>query len=285
VSVQHELFAGVATTLSYFHTAWYNFRVTDNLLITPADHDPYCLTLPVDSRLPDGGGNQLCGLYNITPTKFSSSSNLVVPDSNFGRQTEKYNGVDLTVSARLRRGATLGGGLSSGRTATANCSVIDSPSGVGSGTNPNQPLAFCAVTPPFQPRVKLNGVYPLPWDMQISGLFQSNPGIPITASYVATNAQVQPSLGRALSGGASTVTITNIFQPQTMFEHRINQLDMRLTKNVKVGRARVQGQLDVYNVLNASAILGINTRYGPAWLTPTEILGARLVKVGAQLTF
>jgi hypothetical protein len=121
--------------------------------------------------------------------------------------------------------------------------------------------------------------------MQISGLFQSNPGIPITASYVATNAQVQQSLGRPLSGNASTVTITNIFQPQTMFEHRINQLDMRLTKNVKVGRARVQGQLDVYNVLNTSAILGINTRYGPAWLTPTEILGARLLKVGAQLTF
>ena len=136
-----------------------------------------------------------------------------------------------------------------------------------------------------QTQFKLNGVYPLPWDFHISAVFQNLPGIPVNTSYVATNAQVQQSLGRPLSGNASTVTITNIFQPQTMFEHRINQLDMRLTKNVKVGRARVQGQLDVYNVLNTSAILGINTRYGPAWLTPTEILGARLLKVGAQLTF
>jgi hypothetical protein len=29
----------------------------------------------------------------------------------------------------------------------------------------------------------------------------------------------------------------------------------------------------------------VNARYGPAWLTPTEILGARLLKVGAQVTF
>ena len=49
----------------------------------------------------------------------------------------------------------------------------------------------------------------------MSALFQSNPGVAITASYVATNAQVQPSLLRPLSGSASTVTIANIFQPQT----------------------------------------------------------------------
>ena len=187
------------------------------------------------------------------------------------------------MSARLPRGASLSGGLSTGRTATSNC-VIDSPS-ESAPDHSNQPLASARSMPPFQPRFKLNGVYPLPWDMQVSAVFQSNPGVPITASYVATNAQVQPTLGRPLSGSASTVTITNIFQPQTMFEGRINQLDARLTKNVSVGRSRIQAQLDLYNVLNASPILGINTRYGTAWLTPTEILGARLLKVGAQLSF
>jgi hypothetical protein len=275
VSLQQELVPGVAATLAYFHTAWSNFRVTDNVLVGPTDYDPYCIQLPADSRLPGGGGNQLCGLYNITPTKFNAVSNLVVPDSNFGKQTEIYNGVDFTVSARLPRRASLGGGISAGRTATSNCAIVDSP----------QQALFCSVTPPFQPRVKLNGVYPLPWDMQVSGVFQSNPGTPISASYVATNAQVQPSLNRPLSGSASTVTITNIFQPQTEFEGRINQLDARLTKNITVGRSRIQAQFDLYNVFNASPILGINTRYGQAWLTPTEILGARLFKIGAQFSF
>ena len=265
----------MATTLAYFRTTWNNFRVTDNLLVTPSDYDPYCITVPPDARLPGGGGNQLCGLYNITPTKFSSVSNLVVPVSNFGKQTEIYNGMDLTVNARLPRSASLSGGLNTGRTATSNCAIVDSP----------QQASFCDVNPPFQPRFKLNGVYPLPWDMQVSALFQSNPGVAITASYVATNAQVQPSLLRPLSGSASTVTIANIFQPQTEFEGRINQLDARLMKTFKMGHSRIQGQFDLYNVLNASPILGINTRYGPAWLTPTEILGARLFKIGAQVSF
>ena len=52
-----------------------------------------------------------------------------------------------------------------------------------------------------------------------------------------------------------------------------------------ITEAVIGAAFEVYNVLNGSPILGINTRYGPAWLTPTEILGARLFKVGAQFTF
>jgi hypothetical protein len=43
--------------------------------------------------------------------------------------------------------------------------------------------------------------------------------------------------------------------------------------------------MDVYNALNASPLLSINTRYGPSWLTPTEILAGRQFKFGAQLNF
>ena len=43
----------------------------------------------------------------------------------------------------------------------------------------------------------------------MSGVWQTLPGIPISASYVATNAEVQPSLGRPLSGNATTVTLNN----------------------------------------------------------------------------
>ena len=134
-------------------------------------------------------------------------------------------------------------------------------------------------------QVKFNGSYPLPWDFQVSGVFQSIPGIPISASYVATNAQVQPTLGRPLSGNAATVTINNIIEPQTMFEGRINQLDLRLTRTFRFGRNRLRGNFDLYNVLNANSILGINTRYGPSWQQPTSVLDARLIKLSAQLSF
>jgi hypothetical protein len=42
---------------------------------------------------------------------------------------------------------------------------------------------------------------------------------------------------------------------------------------------------DIYNVLNASSVLAINTRYGPAWLSPQQILDARSFRFGVQMNF
>jgi hypothetical protein len=37
-------------TLGYFRTWWGNFQVTDNLLVTPSDYNPYCKASPMDPR-------------------------------------------------------------------------------------------------------------------------------------------------------------------------------------------------------------------------------------------
>jgi hypothetical protein len=42
---------------------------------------------------------------------------------------------------------------------------------------------------------------------------------------------------------------------------------------------------DVYNAMNASPVISVNTTYGPNWLKPTQILVGRFVKLGAQLDF
>jgi hypothetical protein len=41
----------------------------------------------------------------------------------------------------------------------------------------------------------------------------------------------------------------------------------------------------LYNALNASPVLLLNTTYGPNWEQPTQILPGRLFKFGAQVTF
>ena len=76
-----------------------------------------------------------------------------------------------------------------------------------------------------------------------------------------------------------------LIEPYTKYENRINQLDIRVARTFHFGKARLQGLLDVYNILNGSAILAINTTYGAAWLRPQEILGARLFKFGVQMDF
>ena len=147
--------------------------------------------------------------------------------------------------------------------------------------------AYCRQTLPWsgQTQLKLFGAFPLPWGMQASGTFQNLSGIPIQAAYAASNAVIFPSLGRNLSAGATSNVTVNLIEPFTMFEDRLNQVDARLAKMFRVGRYRIQGMLDVYNVLNANTILVINQTYGPAWLRPQQILDGRLFKIGGQFDF
>jgi hypothetical protein len=107
---------------------------------------------------------------------------------------------------------------------------------------------------------------------------------------VASNAQIKPSLGRNLGQCGTSATCNgsatiDLIVPNTLFEDRITQLDVRLTRTFALGKMRVLGIFDAFNALNASPILSENTRYGGSWLQPTEILAGRTIKFGAQLSF
>jgi hypothetical protein len=282
-SVQHELWRGLSLNVGYFRTWYGNFTATDNLAVTPADYDDYCIAMPTHPRLPGGGGGQMCGLYDLRPAQFGLVDNLVTQSSHYGKETEVYNGFDVTMSARFGAEGVLTGGLSTGRTVTDSCdSLVDSPD-----------KRFCRVINPFkgQTQLKVSGAYPLPWDFQVSATYQNLPGLPIQASHVVSNALIAPSLGRnvgACRGNPScnaNVTIDQLIAPNTLFEGRIQQVDLRFSRRFRFGRASVDGTFDAFNALNASPILAMTTRFGQAWLSPTQILAGRTLKVGGRVTF
>ncbi len=287
--VQQQLVSRVSLNAGYFRRWYGNLRVTDNLNIAPTDYSPYAVVAPVDPRLPGGGGYSVSGLYD--PNFLAATNNIITLASNYGTATEVYNGVDLTVNARLPQGIVLSGGPSIGRTETNYCFTIDSPQGTGlppsQGGTSAAGLLYCDVKPPFQPNVKVLGVYPLPWwGVQFAATFQSLPGPQITASRTYTNAEIRPSLGRNLATGAAGTATVQLIAPGTMFDERLYQLDLRASKAFKfAGHHRLQANVDVYNAGNASSILSINTTYGANWLKPTSILQGRLVKFGAQWDF
>jgi hypothetical protein len=76
-----------------------------------------------------------------------------------------------------------------------------------------------------------------------------------------------------------------LLKPGTKYLDRWNQVDVRLAKKFQVGRARLQGQLDIFNILNASSILSTNESYGSSLDRPTSILQGRLLAVGMQMSF
>jgi hypothetical protein len=74
-------------------------------------------------------------------------------------------------------------------------------------------------------------------------------------------------------------------EPGKLYGDRTNQLDFRVAKVLSLGLTRTNVGLDLYNALNANPITGYNQTFGPRWLTPTQIMPARFVKVSVQLDF
>ena len=276
--VQHQLTARVAVDVGYFRRIYGNFLVTDNRAVTAANFDPYSVIAPSDSRMPDGGGNTVSGLYDLNPSRVGQVDNFVTFASNYGKQIEHWNGVDFTVNARPGNGVLLQGGVSTGRTSTDNCEVRAQVTESG----PLNP--FCHVDTKFLTQVKLLGTYTVPKvDVVVSSTFQSLPGPQVTANYVVANAAIEPSLGRPLSGGAQNATI-NVVEPGTMYGERLNQLDLRFAKILRFGNTRTSVNFDLYNSLNANAVTSQNNNYA-AWLVPLSILDARLFKISVQFDF
>jgi hypothetical protein len=198
--ISHELRPGVSLTGGYYRNWSDRFHSvagtldafpTDNLEVTPQDYDTYCIPAPVDPRLPGGGGYQVCGLYDVTPSKFGRVNNVITQASHFGEQSRASDFFSVNLNTRLGSRMQLGGGVDTGRTVTDRCFVVDSP----------QSLVYCRVTTPFsaQTQFKVFGVYLLPRDVTVSGTFQNVAGPTITANYPAPNALIAPSLGRNLA--------------------------------------------------------------------------------------
>jgi hypothetical protein len=310
--VQHELTRGLSLTGGYYFNNGGYFRntdsvqrSTDNLLVTPADFDQFCVTAPTDARLPGGGGYQICGLSAIKPSAFGLSQPVVKPSRDFGKDIRRNHFFGLGFNARLARGARVGGGFDAGRSSKDQCFQVDSPglstftAGAVSGsgyqlgvygpqtatTINGEPV--CRIVTPMKALAQLKtfGSVPLPGGFLASAIYQDLPGQVIEALWAAPLAAITPSLGRPLAGNAQAFNVP-LVAPMTMFEHRIRRLDLRVTKYFDLPkRLRLQLNLDAYNALNNNAVQAVNTTYGVNWLQPQTILDPRILQVSGQLTF
>jgi hypothetical protein len=295
--IQQELTPRVGLNVGYYHRQYGNFQVTDNIRVTPADYDPYCITTPIDPRLPGGGGQELCGYYDINPTKAGQTFNHVTKAENFGKQEDVFDGVDISITSRLGGGLLVQAGTATGRQRTNTCFTVDSPQATLDTTNGlpatpgSGPRAICDVRPPFQTQAKLLATVPLPGGVQLAGTFQTSPGPQITATYVARSIDILPSLGRHLSSGPTGTASVEIIPPGTLYGPRVYQLDARVTKIIPLGRFRLQGNFDAFNIFNANPVLQQSNNYGTngaTWLRPegqSGVLNARMFKVSALVRF
>jgi hypothetical protein len=297
VSVQQELLPRVSVEAGYYRRWWPIYTtndVTDNINTTAADYTQFAVTAPSDPKLPNGGGYQVPGIYNITAAaSLIAPSNVQSAANTFGSYRRYWDGFDVTAQARLRNGLTLQGGTSTGRTVQDSCeSRAVVPEGLGTPatqTNTNGSLInpYCRTVEPMLTTFKGIASYIIPRvDVNVSGTFSSRPGVSLAANVTYTQADLatRSTLGRTLVG-ANTITI-NVLEPNTVFGDRIDQLDLRIGKILRFGRTRTNLNLDIVNALNSNDNLTYSATFNPStWPAPASVITARLFRVSAQLDF
>lgn len=285
--IQHELLPRLSFDVSYFRRWYGNHTATDNRSVTAADYDSFSVTAPSDPRLPDGGGYTISGFKNISEAKFSvPPSNFVTHAKNFGTEIDRWNGVDVTVNARLANGLFVQGGTSTGRSLQDDCEILaELPEMSVSG------LPYCREVQNWLTQVKAAASYTIQRiDVSVAATYQHLPGPAITANWAAPNSVVAPTLRRNLAGRAQNVTV-NLVAPGTMYGDSLNQLDLRFAKILRVGATRTTINFDLYNATNANTVLTLNNGFVPLagggnrWQVPTSVLQARFFKIGAQFDF
>ncbi len=181
-----------------------------------------------------------------------------------------YNGFEFSANARFGKGFFFAG-VTTERSETLDCD--GSTSATQPRDNPNG-LRFCDNVPPFRTQFKGSAAYTIPWDVQVSGSFQSR------SRARASRAELHGDVGDCRTAdlrhdrGAPTISV-NLIEPNTLFLDYQNQLDARVGKTFRFGRFQAQGFVDIFNVLNAGTVTSVNTTYGanPAtrtWMNPTD---------------
>jgi hypothetical protein len=127
----------------------------------------------------------------------------------------------------------------------------------------------------------------------VAAVFQDLPGPLNVANRVFTsaeiNAQATGAQGRNLRLANRTI---DMLAPFSMFGDRVRQVDVRVSKLLRFGSQRIQANMDVYNLANASTATFIRNAYtapgavtATPWLQPTQVMDGRFVKFSAQVDF
>ena len=293
-TIQQEVLPRVSVEVGYTRRWLQNFTVTDNLAVAPSDFTMFSVTAPIDPRLPDGGGYVVSGLYNVNPDKAGQTNNYRTYAPAYGNVSQMYNGVDVNVAARLLGGLQVQGGTSTGQQVTDSCEVRDKlPEQVSGGASsqggiPYNPLnPYCHNAPGITTRATAAGSYLVPRvDVQLAATFTSSPGVPLQANWNVPSAVAAQTLGRPLSGNLTSVEV-NLLAPGQMRSPRVNIVDFRFGKVLRLGRDRANIAVDLYNILNLDTVLTQNFTFVPGgqWLVPTEVLSPRTAKITLQYDF
>ena len=262
--ISRELLPGLGISANYYHRRFYDITFTTDLAKPLSVYTPYQINDP-------RGNGQKMTVYNINPAALRDLNEL---DTTSTDNMSTFHSFDVGFNARFRNGSMLTGGTASGLSRTRTCDVTD--------PNSTWHCNDYDFDVPFRTTFKMSGMYPLPYGIRLSGVFQSTAGDRINQTY-----QVTPTNFLAQTGvpmGQSSVTL-RLSEPGSVYADRVNQLDFTVAKTWITRGIRLTPEVSLFNALNANPIVSQTTAFGPALGNPLRILEGRLIRFGFQARF
>jgi Carboxypeptidase regulatory-like domain len=265
VGVDHELAPRIGLSVSYNRRTFHRILWTNNLATTFADYT--LITIP-DPR----NNGQTLPVYNLSPSKLGLVNSI---ETNTDNNHRVYNGFDIALNARIGDAGRVTISDSTGRILTQTCEVTD----------PNS-LRFCDQTQfhvPFKSSFRAGGTYRLRYGVLLSAVFQSSPNAPTLGD---DTLQQNYIVNRAIIPNLTQTSVTvPLNAPGSSYRQRINQLDMTVGKEFRVGKNRLLPKVEFFNLLNANPVLAENQAFGPTLGQPSVVLLARFFRVNLRVDF
>ncbi len=290
LEVQHEVIPQLSVTVSWFHGNFHNLTTTINRALQydgdPAQnphYTPFTVYNPTTGEAITAYGLNADSVASKLPT-----DNLDTFDPD---RKDIYNSYNVEFRLRPGHGSQIFGGIAFERELNVNCTAPD---------NPNS-LRFCDDRQndiQYSQNLKLAGSYPLPYGVTVSGALQSNESPASTRVMTFTAATKYPATCPSPCPAGTTIvpkgvmgqsSLTIDLQPKANTRvERINQLDLKFAKNVRIHRYTVAPTLEVFNIFNADTVVsystgGTNVLGGAGYLRPNSIVQGRLIGIGAQV--
>jgi hypothetical protein len=250
--------------------------------------------VPLDPRLPGGGGYTIDDLYD--PRVLLSTASYTTRETDENRRTVRWHGYDVNVTARMRSGLILRGGWVQASTRTDTCkTVVDNPEG----------LRTCRSITPWAVNAKFSAIYTTPaslgpifQDFTSSFVLNARPLTTLAANWQVRNSYIRDNstLGRLPTGGLANGTTTkNVLPTENLIDQEFMDTqwnaDLRVSRNFRFAHRKLDVGVDVFNFLNLSSVttrdltLNADTALWGSWQRPLTVETARFAKFYVQFDF
>ena len=268
VGFDHELAPNFGVSVSYHRRQHRNGLAIVDLARPASAYTTVSRTYADPER-----GAQTITVYSLDPALVTRRDRVI---TNVDVLESDYNGVQFSFNKRMSNRWQLLGGLSLQKhEGFGHDGTFTDPTSSSDLNNPNFRLnrAGSAIFTDIPWSFNLSGSYQLPYDLMFSGKFVARDGDPLRRLLTLAG----------LPQGSETLWV----QPRGVDRtETVNKfVDVRIAKRFALGMSRLEGSLDVFNLLNANHVLLMNEAIGSTLGRPSRILTPRIVRLGATVRF